>query len=79
VKKLLAETMRDNGMLKDVTSKHGDARRQAGIVADLQIERRACLALGADRTSVRYRSNRPDDASARVRLRELASVRRRLG
>jgi len=58
------------------------ARREA--VAHLQIayevsERRACSALGADRTSVRYRSCRPDDASARARLRELASVRRRFG
>jgi putative transposase len=55
------------------------ARREA--VAHLQVvyevsERRACAALGADRASVRYRSHRPDDAAARVRLRELASVRR---
>jgi putative transposase len=42
-------------------------------------ERRACSALGADRTSVRYRSRRPDDAAVRARLRELASVRRRFG
>jgi putative transposase len=28
---------------------------------------------------VRYRSLRPDDATIRVRLRELASVRRRFG
>jgi putative transposase len=58
------------------------ARREA--VAHLQIayevsERRACSALGADRTSVRYRSCRPDDAAARARLRELASIRRRFG
>jgi putative transposase len=58
------------------------ARREA--VAHLQVayevsERRACSALGADRTSVRYRSRRPDDATARVRLRELASIRRRFG
>jgi putative transposase len=57
-------------------------RREA--VAHLQVayevsERRACAALGADRTSVRYRSRRPDDAAARVRLRELASIRRRFG
>jgi putative transposase len=58
------------------------ARREA--VAHLQVayevsERRACTALGADRTSVRYRSHRPDNATARARLRELASVRRRFG
>jgi putative transposase len=57
-------------------------RREA--VAHLQVayevsERRACAALGADRTSVRYRSRRPDDAAVRVRLRELASIRRRFG
>jgi putative transposase len=58
------------------------ARREA--VAHLRLgyqvsERRARSALGTDRTSVRYRSRRPDDAAARARLRELASVRRRFG
>ena len=58
------------------------ARREA--VAHLKVtfevsERRACWVLGADRTSVRYRSIRPDDAAVRVRLRELAAVRRRFG
>src|SRR5438094_4372481 len=42
-------------------------------------ERRACAALEVDRSSVRYRSCRPDDARARARLRELAAVRRRFG
>ena len=42
-------------------------------------ERRACSALGVDRTSVRYRSRRPDDATLRIRLRELAVQRRRFG
>jgi putative transposase len=42
-------------------------------------ERRACSTLGADRTSVRYRSRRPDDAPIRARLRELAAIRRRFG
>jgi putative transposase len=58
------------------------ARREA--VAHLRVafevsERRACSALGADRTSVRYRSIRPNDAAIRERLHELASVRRRFG
>lgn len=58
------------------------ARREA--VAHLRIayevsERRACSTLGIDRTSVRYRSARPDDAALRTRLRELASQRRRFG
>jgi signal transduction histidine kinase/transposase InsO family protein/ActR/RegA family two-component response regulator len=42
-------------------------------------QRRACAALGVDRSSVRYRSRRPDDAEIRVRLRELAAERRRFG
>ena len=40
-------------------------------------ERRACKAISADRSSVRYRSRRPDDGAVRVRLRELAASRRR--
>jgi putative transposase len=42
-------------------------------------ERRACSTLGVDRTSVRYRSTRPDDAALRMRLRDLATQRRRFG
>ena len=42
-------------------------------------ERRACLILGADRTSVRYVGRRGDDASVRTRLRALAGERRRFG
>jgi putative transposase len=42
-------------------------------------QRRACRALSADRTSIRYRSIRPDDATLRSRLRELAAQRRRFG
>jgi putative transposase len=58
------------------------ARREA--VAHLRIayevsERRACSALRGDRTSVRYCSRRSDDGAVRVRLRELAAIRRRFG
>ena len=42
-------------------------------------QRRACRAIGVDRTSIRYRSCRPDDGAIRSRLRELATVRRRFG
>jgi len=35
--------------------------------------------LGFDRSSVRYTSSRPDDAGLRLRLRQLASTRRRFG
>ena len=42
-------------------------------------ERRACSLVGADRTMIRYRSRRPDDADLRERLRDLAGARRRFG
>lgn len=42
-------------------------------------QRRACSTIGADRTSVRYRSVRPDDRAIRDRLREIAAERRRFG
>lgn len=42
-------------------------------------QRRACRTIGVERTSVRYRSIRPDDAALRSRLRELAAIRRRFG
>ena len=42
-------------------------------------ERRACDIIGTDRTSIRYRSQRSDDAALRRRLRELAHQRRRFG
>jgi len=42
-------------------------------------ERRACQAIGVDRSSVRYRGRRPDDGAIRTRLGELAAFRRRFG
>lgn len=77
--------MLDNAMLKEIAAKKmvtPAAKREA--VAHLRCafevsERRACSVLGADRTSVRYRSTRPDDAGLRLRLRELAGQRRRFG
>ena len=42
-------------------------------------ERRACRVIAADRSSVRYRRERPDDAPVRERLRALAAERRRFG
>jgi len=58
------------------------ARREAVAhlcSAFLVSERRACWTLAVDRTSMRYCSIRPDDAVLRMRLRELASQRRRFG
>jgi len=42
-------------------------------------ERRACSIISADRSAVRYRHRRGDDATARARLKELAAERRRFG
>ena len=42
-------------------------------------ERRACTILGTERSVVRYRAHRPDDAPVRTRLRALAAERRRFG
>ena len=42
-------------------------------------ERRACRVIGVDRTSMRYRTCRPDDGALRARLRALANERRRFG
>jgi putative transposase len=42
-------------------------------------QRRACEAIGVDRSSIRYRSRRADDGLIRSGLREIAAVRRRFG
>ena len=42
-------------------------------------QRRACLLVGLDRKTYRYRSRRSNDAALRERLRDLASVRHRFG
>lgn len=59
-----------------------DARRKAvahvcNVFATSQ--RRACHALHVDRSSIRYRSTRPDDRELRERIREIAVERRRFG
>lgn len=58
------------------------AKRQAvahACAAHEVSERRACLALGIDRSLVRYRSLRASDAAHRLRIGELAAARRRFG
>ena len=58
------------------------AKRQAvaHLCSSFEVsQRRACEVIGADRSSVRYLSSRPDDSVIRSRLRELAAVRRRFG
>ena len=59
-----------------------DAKRKA--VAHAQeayevSERRACDILGADRSTVRYRTQRPDEAELREKIRAVAVERRRFG
>lgn len=58
------------------------AKRQAvtHLIASHEVsERRGCAVLQADRSMVRYRSRRASDAAHRLRIRELASERRRFG
>ena len=58
------------------------ARRQVVTHACVEhdvSERRACQALGVDRSTVRYRSLPPDDGSVRLRIRALAAVRPSFG
>ena len=42
-------------------------------------QRRACSVLGIDRSSVRYRSVRPDDTELRQAMKAVATERRRFG
>ena len=42
-------------------------------------ERRGCVALGVGRSSIRYRSTKPDQAPLRLRIRDLARTRVRYG
>ncbi len=42
-------------------------------------ERRCCVALGVDRSSIRYRSVRPDQTPLRLRIRDLSQTRVRYG
>lgn len=59
------------------------AARRAAVTAAREAhgisERRACSTIGVDRSVVRYRHRRADDAAIRSRLRELAAERRRFG
>ena len=58
--------------------------RRREIVAHVQAshgvsERRSCLALGVDRSSVRYVSHKPDQTPLRLRIHDLAAARVRYG
>ena len=84
LKRLYADAMLDNSVLKDLLGKMVTpaARRDAvahAVETHGMSEWRACAIMAVDRSSVRYRSVRPDDAALRARLRELADQRRRFG
>ena len=61
----------------------GPAAKRAAVAHAREVhglsQRRACSLVQADRSSVRYRSLRPDDPALRKRLRDLACERRRFG
>ncbi|CAM5389248.1 IS3 family transposase ISRle4 [Afipia felis] len=85
LKKLLAEQMLDNAILKDVAAKKmvtPDAKRKA-VARACEVhgvsQRRACQALKIDRSTVRYTSIRPDDAPLPEALKAVAAARRRFG
>ncbi|MEO0624286.1 MAG: IS3 family transposase, partial [Pseudomonadota bacterium] len=61
-----------NHEMSDATARQAIAQQSAG-------RGRACYLVGADRTMVRCRSRRPDDAALRERMRALADERRRFG
>ncbi|WP_301750085.1 IS3 family transposase [uncultured Erythrobacter sp.] len=85
LKKLLAEAMLDNAVLKDLAFKKmvtPGAKREAVAHAREHhgvSERRACALVGVSRRVIRYEPTRPDDGALRQRLRELAAERRRFG
>ncbi|MBN9458193.1 MAG: transposase [Bosea sp.] len=84
LKKLLAEQRLDNAILRDVAAKKvtPDAKRKAvahACTVHAVSQRRACLALKIDRSTVRYTSTRPDDALLREAMKAAATERRRFG
>lgn len=84
LKKLLADTLLDNSLLKEVLAKTSNARFLAGGWAWLIFEkgisqRRACKVVGLHRSMARYRRRKPNDEALRERLKTLAGQHRRYG
>ncbi|WP_156348068.1 IS3 family transposase [Sphingomonas sp. Leaf231] len=85
LKRLLADAMLDNAVLKEGGSKKlvRPAARRKAVEHARQLfgisERRACTIFSVDRTSMRYAHRRSDDGDLRSRLREIAAERRRFG
>lgn len=85
LKKLLAEAVMDNSVLRELLRKKliGPAAR-FGVVERVMreheySERAACRLIGVDRSAFRYERADGGDAALRKRLRELANQRRRFG
>ncbi|HPY52097.1 MAG TPA: IS3 family transposase [Sedimentisphaerales bacterium] len=84
LKRLLAESVLDNAILKDLLGKGlttpGQRRDAAlGVMRDYQVsQRRACVLIGVDPKTVR-RERPPDHAEIREEMREIAGLRRRFG
>lgn len=85
LKRLLADAMLDNAVLKGVAGEswYRPAAQRKAVEHARQLfdisERRACTIFRVDRTSVRYAPWRGDDGDLRSRLREIAAERRRFG
>ena len=85
LKQLVADLSLGKHILQDVLFKKcSDAWARREIVAHVQAshgvsERRSCVALGVDRSSVRYVSHRPDQAPLMLRIRDLAATQTRYG
>ena len=80
----MAEAMLGNAILKDVASRRvtpGVKKVAVAHIVEVKgvSQRRAYKALSVDRSSVRYRSVRPDDAGARAAMKDVAAERRRFG
>lgn len=85
LKQLVADLSLDKHILQDVLSKRAlTPGRRREIFAHVQAshgvsDRRSCLALGVNRSSVRYVSPRPNQAPLMLRIRDLAAMRTRYG
>lgn len=84
LKRPLADAMLDNVALKELLSKFGNARREAGSCRSSpgvpRAERTAAVPRRhADSKSVRYGSTRDNDTALCEKLRGLANLRRRSG
>ncbi|MGU3422391.1 IS3 family transposase [Methylobacterium sp. D54C] len=85
LKQLVADLSLDKHILQDVLGKKAlTPDRRRALVHQVQeshgvSERRGCAALGVGRSSVRYRSTKPDQAPLRMRICDLAKSRVRYG